>query len=198
MIDSLNQDKPYDRFVQEQIAGDELWPADPAAHIATGFNSHYPDESNARVLQQRRQEILDDITDTTGLVFLGLTMGCAQCHDHKFDAILQTDYFRLQALFTPMLPSDTTPVATPEQLREYNEKLAAYNEASKEAGNIELRLPAQQAPPKPINYPNHRVQRIDEPPFRRDDPRAEADWGGIKPELDDEGDHITEISVFNV
>ena len=71
VIQSFNADKPYDRFVQEQIAGDELWPDDPQARVATGFNRHYPDESNARNLMQRRQEILDDITDTTGAVFLG-------------------------------------------------------------------------------------------------------------------------------
>jgi len=92
VIQSFNTDKPYDRFVQEQIAGDELWPENPAARVATGFSRHYPDESNARNLQQRRQEILDDITDTTGAVFMGLTYGCARCHNHKFDPILQADY----------------------------------------------------------------------------------------------------------
>ncbi len=99
VIDSFNQDKPYDRFVKEQIAGDELYPQDPAALIATGFNRHFPDESNARKLLQRRQEILNDITDTVGATFLGLTFGCARCHDHKFDPILQKDYYRLQAFF---------------------------------------------------------------------------------------------------
>src|SRR5260370_3349155 len=68
VIQSFNQTNPYDRFVQEQIAGDELWPASPQARVATGVSRHYADESNARVLQQRRQEILDDITDTTGAV----------------------------------------------------------------------------------------------------------------------------------
>src|SRR5438105_793657 len=66
VIDSFNQDKPYNRFVKEQIAGDELYPNDPAALIATGFNRHFPDESNARKLMERRQEILNDITDTIG------------------------------------------------------------------------------------------------------------------------------------
>src|SRR6476646_10299993 len=61
VIQSFNRDTPYDRFVQEQIAGDEMWPNDPQARIATGFNRHYPDESNARNLFQRRQEILADI-----------------------------------------------------------------------------------------------------------------------------------------
>ena len=61
---------------------------------------------------QRRQEILDDVTDTTGLVFLGLTIGCAQCHDHKFDDIQQTDYYRLQAFFAPMMQSDDRPLVS--------------------------------------------------------------------------------------
>src|SRR5262249_33397449 len=71
VIRSFNADKPYDRFVREQIAGDELYPDDPAALVATGFNRHYPDEYNAVNLEQRRQEILNDITDTVGAAFLG-------------------------------------------------------------------------------------------------------------------------------
>src|SRR5207302_2395918 len=83
-----------------------LWPNSPEARVATGFSRHYPDESNARVLQQRRQEILDDITDTTGAVFMGLTYGCARCHNHKFDPILQADYYRLQAFFANTAADD--------------------------------------------------------------------------------------------
>src|ERR1700722_13529850 len=78
VINAFNSDKSYDRFVCEQIAGDEMWPDDPQARIATGFNRHYPDESNARNLWQRRQEILNDITDATGSVFIGLTYACAR------------------------------------------------------------------------------------------------------------------------
>ena len=99
VIQSFNSDKPYDRFVKEQIAGDELYPNDPQALIATGFNRHFPDESNARNLMQRRQELLNDITDTVASTFMGLTYGCAKCHDHKFDPILHKDYYRLQAFF---------------------------------------------------------------------------------------------------
>ena len=83
-----------------------MWPDDPQARIATAFNRHYPDESNARNLMQRRQEILNDITDTVGAVFLGLTYGCARCHDHKFDPILQADYYRLQAFFANTAADD--------------------------------------------------------------------------------------------
>lgn len=99
VIRSFNADKPYDRFVKEQIAGDELYPQDLDARIAVGFNRHFPDESNAANIRQRRQELLFDITDTTASVFMGLTYGCAKCHDHKFDPILQKDYYRLQAFY---------------------------------------------------------------------------------------------------
>jgi Protein of unknown function (DUF1553)/Protein of unknown function (DUF1549) len=113
VIRSFNADKPYDRFVQEQLAGDELFSGDADALVATGFLRHYPDEYNAVNLEQRRQEILNDITDTTGQAFLGITLGCAKCHDHKFDPITQEDYYRVQAFFagwkeveSPLLPPD--------------------------------------------------------------------------------------------
>src|ERR1700722_18625115 len=83
VIQAFNQNKTYDRFVKEQIAGDEVWPNDPWARVATGFNRHYPDESNARNLWQRRQEILNDITDTVGSTFLDLTHGCAVSETKK-------------------------------------------------------------------------------------------------------------------
>lgn len=132
VIKALNDDLPYDRFIAQQLAGDELEPDNPDAIVATGLNRLYPDEWNAADLRLRRQEILDDITDTTGLVFLGLTMGCAQCHDHKFDEILQADYFRLQAFFQPMLPCDDMPAASRPQLSRYHSELAAWEEATRE------------------------------------------------------------------
>lgn len=104
VIKALNADMPYDRFLSLQLAGDEIAPGDPDALIATGFYRHYPDEDNATGLHQRRQEILDDITDTVGATFLGLTFGCARCHDHKYDPIRQEDYFRLQAFFAGFNP----------------------------------------------------------------------------------------------
>ena len=130
VIDSLNADKPYDRFVQEQIAGDELWPASPQARIATGFNRHYPDESNAAILMQRRQEVLLDITDTVGSVFMGLTYGCAKCHDHKFDPILQADYYRLQAFFSNVTADDEVHLLTEAERAERARQKAAWEEAT--------------------------------------------------------------------
>ncbi len=132
VIESLNSDKPYDRFVQEQIAGDELWPNDPQARIATGFNRHYADESNAAILMQRRQEVLLDITDTVGSVFLGLTYSCAKCHDHKFDPILQSDYYRLQAFFTNVATDDEIHLLTERQRAERELQQSKWEEATAE------------------------------------------------------------------
>ncbi|MBL8231193.1 MAG: PSD1 domain-containing protein [Bryobacterales bacterium] len=102
VIASFNADKPYDRFIREQLAGDEFWPEDPGSVTGTGFfcvgpnRDYYPDQSDIN-----RVETLTDYTDTTGSVFLGLTVGCARCHDHKYDPIPQRDYYRLQAIFAP-------------------------------------------------------------------------------------------------
>ncbi|HEY1376554.1 MAG TPA: DUF1549 and DUF1553 domain-containing protein [Gemmataceae bacterium] len=98
---SLNADKPYDRFVTEQLAGDEAFPGDRDAEIATGFNLLGPDMTDSSDQAQRRLNTLADMTDTAGLAFLGLTVGCARCHDHKFEPISQADYYRLLAYFAP-------------------------------------------------------------------------------------------------
>lgn len=132
VIQSLNADKPYDRFVKEQIAGDELYPGDPQAVIATGFNRHFPDESNARNLMQRRQELLQDVTDVVGLTFMGLTMGCAKCHDHKFDPILQKDYYRLQAFFANTRIEDNKTLVDTKEQQEYAQKRAVWEAKTKE------------------------------------------------------------------
>ena len=116
VIKSFNEDKPYDRFVQEQIAGDELWPndlmlqgsyaiseeklLDLEARIATGVYALTPQAGESRLnVRIDLYEKFTDWVDTTGSAFLGLTFGCARCHDHKFDPITQRDYFQLQAAF---------------------------------------------------------------------------------------------------
>jgi hypothetical protein len=132
VIKAFNDDKPYDRFVREQIAGDELYPGDPDALIAMGFNRHWIDESNAAGLFTRRQETLDDITSVTGATFLGLTIGCARCHDHKFDPILQKDYYRLQAFFANTSFGDgPLPIKDPAERRKWEEQKAVWEEKTK-------------------------------------------------------------------
>jgi hypothetical protein len=131
VIRALNADLPYDRFIRQQLAGDELEPDNPDALLATGLNRLYPDESNAANVRQRRQEIHDELTDTTALVFLGLTVGCAQCHDHKFDPITQVDYYRLQAFFATLLPRDEVPVASAAAKRRWAIERGAWEEATR-------------------------------------------------------------------
>jgi hypothetical protein len=99
VVDALNSDKPFDLFVKEQLAGDELFPNDLDAQIATGFLRNYPDEINARDLNLKKTEIATDLADTVSNVFLATTAGCARCHDHKFDRISQKDYYSFQAFF---------------------------------------------------------------------------------------------------
>lgn len=126
VIRSFNRDTPYNRFIQEQLAGDELFPDDPHALIATGFNRLPPDESNASNILLARQDQLNDLTTAVGAIFLGQSLGCAQCHDHKFDDILQTDFYRIQAFFAGITPVEELPVGTPDQIAAYEQKLQAW------------------------------------------------------------------------
>ena len=129
VIKSFNEDKPYDRFVQEQIAGDELFPDDTDAKVALGYLRHWVYEWNIRDAPGQWRTIMEDITDTTADVFLGLGLQCAKCHNHKFDPLLQKDYFRLQAFFAPIMPKDLT-LASTSELREYETKRSAWNEST--------------------------------------------------------------------
>ena len=134
VIRSFNNDKPYNQFVKEQIAGDELYPGNPEALIATGFLRSGPWEHTAMSVEAvTRQLFLDDVTHSTASVFLGLTLGCARCHDHKFDPLPTRDYYRMQAVFS------TTEFARPkldflkseqhEDARSAREIKAAYEHA---------------------------------------------------------------------
>ncbi len=131
VIRSLNNDLPYDRFLSQQIAGDELEPNNPDALIATGFYRLPPEETTGSNYRMIRQDILDDITDVFGTTFLGLTLGCARCHNHKFDPLTQKDYFRLQAFFTPLMQRDDLPLASAEEQAAYQRRLAQWKEATK-------------------------------------------------------------------
>ena len=101
VIDALNADMPYNEFVQWQLAGDEIRPDDAAACVATGFLLCGPDMPDLNLLEERRHNFLNDMTGTVGSVLLGVNVGCAQCHDHKFDPISQFDFYRLRAFFDP-------------------------------------------------------------------------------------------------
>jgi hypothetical protein len=101
VIDALNADLPYDQFLSQQLAGDEIHPGDPVAQTATGFCLAGPDMPDINLKDERRHTVLNDIASTVGSVFMGLQFGCAQCHDHKYDPISQADFYRLRAIFEP-------------------------------------------------------------------------------------------------
>jgi hypothetical protein len=102
VVRALNNDKPYNRFVLEQIAGDELPDATAETMIATGFHRLGPWDDEPADPQQDRFDQLDDLVRTTSRAFLGLTLGCARCHDHKFDAFSIRDYYSMLAIFDPL------------------------------------------------------------------------------------------------
>jgi mono/diheme cytochrome c family protein len=104
VIRSLNDDKPYDRFVLEQLAGDELPEPDADSLIATGYYRLGLWDDEPADKRQARYDWLDDIVSTTGQVFLGLTINCARCHDHKIDPLPQRDYYALLSFFHNVTP----------------------------------------------------------------------------------------------
>jgi hypothetical protein len=142
VIRAFNKDKPYDVFIQEQIAGDEYRGknAAPAADrlVALGFLRFAPWEADANSKKQLRQDLLNDITATVGSVFLGMTTGCAQCHDHKYDPIPQKDYYRLQAFFagtaTADLPVAFDEVEKPKEMK----RLQRHHDDEAEAAQAQL------------------------------------------------------------
>ncbi len=138
VVRSFQSDKPYDRFVMEQIAGDELAPGDPESLIAVGFLRMGPWElTGMEVARVARQRFLDDITDTVGQVFLGHMLQCARCHDHKFDPVPTRDYYRIQAVFaTTQIAERSVPFLESENQKGFEEK--RYLEARKKELEQEL------------------------------------------------------------
>jgi hypothetical protein len=143
VIRAFNDDLPYDRFVRQQLAGDELEPDNPDALVATGFLRLHPEESVGSNYRQERQDILNDVTDVFGSTFLGLTIECARCHDHKFDPILQKDYYRLQAFFAPITDRDDLPLMSHAAQERYHQRLAAWEAATRP---IRVQIDAMLAP----------------------------------------------------
>ena len=115
VVRSLNEDKPYDQFVREQLAGDEINPDDYDHMVATGFLRHGVYEWNQRNARMQWELILNEMTNVTGEAFLGLGMGCAQCHDHKFDPILQKDYYSLQSFLSSVWWPEEQKIGSAEQ-----------------------------------------------------------------------------------
>ncbi|HVV99352.1 MAG TPA: DUF1549 and DUF1553 domain-containing protein, partial [Planctomycetaceae bacterium] len=134
VIDALNADKPYNRFVLEQLAGDELPDADESTRIATGFHMLGPwlDEVDPLIRAQYRADELDDLVHTSAQAFLGITLSCARCHNHKFDPFTMVDYYSFVAILSPLNHAygngdSDYPLGTVPQVRalhQRNDKLA--------------------------------------------------------------------------
>ena len=119
VIRAFNRDKPFDRFIREQLAGDEMLAGPPCTAeevdclIATGYLRMGPYDSTGSIFEENaknQNELMADLANTTGAAFLGLTMACANCHDHKYDPISQADHFRLRAFFAGLKRQDDTPI----------------------------------------------------------------------------------------
>lgn len=131
VIRAFNDDKPYDQFVREQLAGDELPNVTNDSLIATGFYrlGLWDDEPADRLLA--KFDVLDDIVATTGQVFLGLTVNCARCHDHKIDPIPQKDYYRMVAFFHGITPNGTSGPNVERQLFQNPEARQKFEQLAK-------------------------------------------------------------------
>ncbi len=145
LIKAFNSDMPFDQFVQWQLAGDEFAPNDPLAKMATGFLGAgvFPTQLTEAEFESTRYDELDDMTATTGVAFLGLSVGCARCHDHKFDPIPTRDYYQLAATFTKTIRSETEldlePEANEKRRRDFAEKTQQLTTALRdyEAGPLQ-------------------------------------------------------------
>ncbi|MBL8229042.1 MAG: DUF1553 domain-containing protein [Bryobacterales bacterium] len=124
IIRSFNEDKPFDRMVMEHLAGDQIAPGDPAVEVGTAFLVAGPHDTVGNQAEaakrQQRADDLDDMVNATASAFLGLTVNCAKCHDHKFDPILQADYYRMAAAFAGVNHAERA-LATPEERRRREE-----------------------------------------------------------------------------
>ncbi len=149
VIRSFAQDKPYDQFLREQLAGDELTTGSTAPEqddllIASSFNRLGPLRKNAgnQDAAYNRNEVLVEMTNVIGSGFLGITLGCARCHDHKFDAIRQKDYYRIQAFFATTQQKDI-PMYQPEEEAQWKKKKSA---AEAEMAKLRKLLPQMDGP----------------------------------------------------
>ena len=124
VIRAFNQDTPYNRFILEQLAGDELPDRNYDSLVALGFCRNGPFIGDMVLMQNEmtRQDELDDVVSTTSAAFLGLTMGCARCHNHKYDPLAQKDYYRLIAVFAPSVRANI-PLAPASMVEKYEKQV---------------------------------------------------------------------------
>ena len=170
VVNAFNNDKPYDLFIREQLAGDELAAASPESQVATGFLRHGPDHNVKN--EMTRMDELDDMISVTSLTFQGLTLGCARCHNHKFDPIPQKDYYQIQAVFFSTKPKEFPLVAADEVARSKaeNDRADALLKAlRKNKGEIEKPARARILEEKLAKLPPHMGEAWRTVPEKRND-----------------------------
>ena len=188
VVDAFNNDKPYDRFLIEQVAGDLLPDASRQTIIATGYLQLGPKVLAEPDIEKLHLDVIDEQLDTLGKTFLGLTIGCARCHDHKFDPIKQTDYYSLAAIFkgTKTFGDENMgaikfwyehPIATAEdkeRIKSVDEELKRLNAAAASFKNKQIAKIRREARAQAVDYlvactefdpdtPLREIKRIAEP-----------------------------------
>ena len=180
VIQALNADMPYNQFVRWQVAGDELAPDDPLALAATGFLGAgvYPTQITNREAERVRYDAMDDMLATTGHAMLALTVGCARCHDHKYDPIPTRDYYRMLAAFTTTVRSEVeVDLGTPAE----KAAMAAFETKLKPFADELKRYEAKDLPAKITAWIAERKEKGEEPPKVADQKAAavlKMLWGG--------------------
>lgn len=132
VVQAFNHDKPYPDFVREQLAGDEIEGDNPELRVAAGYLRLGIYEYNQRDARGHWNDVMNEITDVTGDVFLGMSFSCARCHDHKFDPLLQRDYFQLRAFFEPLIWRDDLDAATTEERKRYEQAHARWQQETQQ------------------------------------------------------------------
>ncbi len=198
VVESVRSDTPFDHFLTAQLAGDELAPHDPTMQVAAGFHRLGPVRRNAgnQEVSASRNEVLTERTDMIGAAFLGLTVGCARCHDHKFDPVSQKDYYQLQAFLAATQENDIPRVSPAEHAAwktrtdALNEEIARLKESLKgTSGEAEARLREQirkteESLPKPLpslaSIRNDLAQVTPVHVLKRGDPDRKEEQVGLK------------------
>jgi mono/diheme cytochrome c family protein len=189
LIKALNDDLPYDEFVRWQLAGDELAPENPLATMATGFlgAGAFPTQLTEKEFESARYDELDDMVTTTGVAFLGLSIGCARCHDHKFDPIPSRDYYSIAASFATTIRSeiavDLEPEANLARKAAWEKKLIELTAATR-------RFEEKGVPTKFREWLKTAPPITELSPWETLDPTSVKSSGGSKFEKQSDGSHL--------
>ncbi len=180
VIRSLNADKPFDRFVVEQLAGDELPDADAETLTATGFCRLGPWDDEPADPKTDRYDQLDDLVSTTSQAFLGLTLGCARCHDHKFEPLKQTDYYRMVAIFNGLQRPRNgrteldLPLGTPREVDAELSRDRLVDFFTQQLADLRNARQRQVLESKPDGFPSEAISAFLVDPAKRD--AAQKEW----------------------